>query len=135
MKICVCGWYFYPEFMKQLKQVSRKYPVAVVAHKQQEIDLPHVYTPNVGLEWGAYNHYLMRFYDGKDKVLFIHDDMEVYDLKFFDDINDSKLDVGFVFRNESESKWAFGAHGRAIIMSEKFLNYTKSKKFKMRVKD
>jgi hypothetical protein len=131
MKICVCGWYFNPEFMRQLELVHKKYPVVVVSHRNRPIRLPHVYIPNVGLEWGAYNYYLKYIYDGKGKVLFTHDDNDVEDVSVFDELAKCDLDVGFVFRNEAEAEWAFDRHGRAIVMSEKFLNFCKKEKFSL----
>lgn len=131
MKICVCGWYFNENFMRQLEE-QKKYPVVVVSHKRVPIRLPHVYRPNVGLEWGAYDHYLKRIYDGKDKVFFTHDDNEAEDIGVFDDLAKCDLDVGFVFRNQEEATWAFDRHGRAIVMSERFLNFTKKEKFSLK---
>src|SRR5574343_2002076 len=101
MKICVCGWNFNPEFMRQLELVHKKYPVVVVSHRNRPIRLPHVYIPNVGLEWGAYNYYLKYIYDGKGKVLFTHDDNDVEDVGVFDELAKCELDAGFVFRNEA----------------------------------
>lgn len=132
MKICVCGWYFNPGFMKQLESVRDK--VVVVSHKNVPINFAHVYRPNVGLEWGAYNHYLMKLYNGKGKVLFIHDDNEVED-GFFEEVEKCNLDVGYVFRNAKEAEWAFNAHGRAIVMSERFLNHTRETKYNLVLQD
>ena len=131
MKICVCGWYFNHEYMKQLEAVYRRYPSVVVSHRNRPVRLPHVYIPNVGLEWGAYDYYLKYIYDGKGKVFFTHDDNEAEDLGVFDDIEKCDLDVGFVFRNEDEAEWAFHRHGRAVVMSERFLNFCKKEKFKL----
>lgn len=135
MKICVCGWYFNEGFMRDLERVHKKYPVVVVSHRNKPIRLPHVYIPNVGLEWGAYNYYLKYIYDGKDKVFFTHDDNDIEDIGVFDELAKCDLDVGFVFRNADESEWAFERHGRAIVMSEKFLNFCKKEKFSLKNPD
>lgn len=128
MNICVCGWYFRKSFMTALKQVSHRFPVAIVAHRmppKHALDLAWVLKENVGLEWGAYNYFLMNLWDGQSSVLFIHDDTEVMDTRVFSRIAMIEADQAFIFNNGREAAYNSGGHGRAVFCSSKFLNVVK----------
>ena len=126
MKICVVGWYYYPEFYRQLEQVHEKYPVTIIAHRKNEIsDLPTIERENIGLEWGAYNYYLMNVWDGGD-VLFTHDDTLVSNLKAFDKIAGIGEDIAFIHRYKEEAEANIVVHGRSFFTSDRFLSFCKS---------
>jgi len=127
MKICVCGWYKDEQFYETLHAVSKDYNIVIVSHKPGGLylGLPFVEIPNIGLEWGAYNYYLMQIWDGASNVLFTHDDTKVSDLGVFDRIATLPHDVAYIFRDRSEERANAGKHGRAVFMSARFLRLVK----------
>jgi hypothetical protein len=125
MKICVVGWYYYEDFYRKLEQVHERYPVIIIAHRKNEISyLPTVERENIGLEWGAYNHYLMNVWDGGD-VLFTHDDTFVSDMRAFDKIAKIGEDIAFIHKYKEEAEANMVVHGRSFLASEKFLSFCK----------
>lgn len=125
MKICVCGWYYYPGFYRCLEKVHDFYPVTVIAHRPNTVShLPTVNRENIGLEWGAYNHYLMNVWNG-DSVLFTHDDTIIDNISVFDKISKLGQDCTFIFRDKEEAESNIYVHGRAVFMSEKYLLFCK----------
>lgn len=125
MRICVVGWYLYPEFYDILSVVHCKYPVTIVSHvKGVTSSLPVIEIPNIGLEWGVYSHYLQNIWDG-DSVLFTHDDNKIFDVTVFDEIASIKKDCSMIFRTEKEKRCNIGVHGRALFCSERFLKFYK----------
>lgn len=124
MNVCVCGWYYNKAFLKELEKVNENYPVFIVGHKNVNINLPHENIPNVGLEWGAYQHYLMNVWKGGD-TFFTHDDNFI-DAGLFDNISKITDDVSFIYTWAEDYKRDKGGHGRAIFMSDKFLSYVKN---------
>ena len=132
MRICVCGWYLdeYRETYEQLRAVSKTYPVFVVSNRDspflQTMGLPYVVRENTGLEWGAYNHYLMHVWNGESDVLFMHDDVELYGTE------DTPLEAilaqfmtcgvtqAYVFESKEDGALQ-RAHGRMVFMSAEFL--------------
>lgn len=124
MKICVCGWYYEPRLMDVLREVNSRYPVTIIAHKPPEksvVGLQVVETANVGLEFGAYDHYLKQYWDGENSVLFMHDDVDIVDASAFDNLAAIAHDQAFVFRDEADGKANQNFHGRMFFCSEKFL--------------
>ena len=129
MNICVCGWFLLPELMAQLKKVSEKHDVYIVSHSQNKalldtFGINYCIIPNVGLEFGAYDHYLKNIWDGKSDVLFMHDDVKISDISFFDEISQTKYSQAYVFKSEHEAKCNQNMHGRGIFCSGKFLDLT-----------
>ena len=128
MKICVCGWYYYPGFYQSLKAIDKRYPVHVVCNRKSELvrELSHSDRCNTGLDWGAYNFYLENVWDGHDSVLFIQDDTDVGAASVFVQIdnikNDSARDVVFLFNSPAEAAYNSNAHGRAFYCSARFLS-------------
>ena len=126
MRICVVGWYFYPEFYDVLKQIMNKYPVFIVSHKGNTgLELPTAEIPNVGLEWGAYHYYLQNIWKD-DSVFFTHDDNKIFNIEVFDEIASINKDCSMIFRTEKERQCNVGVHGRAFFCSERFLGFYKS---------
>ena len=82
-KICIVGWHFSKKIYDQL--AISNFDIHIVAHKYNKIldDLPLNYTviKNVGRESHAYDWYIKNIWDGKNGVLFMHDDIEVKDFK------------------------------------------------------
>ena len=79
MNICVCGWYFADDWYGSLLRLHKKFLVHIVANRDDKFlklcELPYSLRENVGLEFGAYNHYLDNIWDG-DSVVFCHDDLK-----------------------------------------------------------
>lgn len=111
MNICIAGWYFRP-IVEQLKGQS-KYPCTVVAHRGEGA------IPNVGLEFGCYQHYLENLWNGGD-TFFLHDDNEIAP-EALDKVADIKFDHCFLFSSQEEAKSNCYAHGRAFFCSDKLL--------------
>jgi hypothetical protein len=130
MKICVVGWYYYESFYTFLEMVAGRFPVTIVAHQKNFISpLPTVEKPNVGLEWGAYNHYLMNVWDGKDEVLFTHDDVDLKSSKPFDEVACIKgYDCVFIFRRTQDVRMDLGGHGRCLKMSPRLMDFLRNHK-------
>ena len=138
MNICVCGWYFFDGFYSELWKIKEKYQIFVVAHKNDPmlkiIDLPYVVIPNTGLEFGAYNHYLMNIWEGGG-TLFIHDDIAViptvkdFEIKenkeVWDEIADLKTDQTYIFQDREDDIYNAGMHGRMFFMSERLMKWFK----------
>ena len=139
MKIVICGWYFDDDFYQSIWIVKEKYPVFIVAHRENELldhcDLDYIVIENKGLEWGAYNHFLMKVWDGNDSVLFMHDDLKFnpiiqdYEIKpgeiVFRFLGKIQHDHAYIFQNRREEVLNFGNHGRMVIMSERLLHLIK----------
>ncbi len=137
--ICVCGWYLrqYDEWYAALHRVHHagKHRVWVVANRDddylREFDLPYSIRFNNGLEWGAYNDYLMNLWNGHRGVLFCHDDIEINpiivdgEIKepefIFDQIAASGVDCAYVFSSRHEDVENRGQHGRMVYMGPRFL--------------
>jgi len=135
MKICVCGWYFEPEFLITLKDINKEYPVTIIANRDR---LPEEYKgvfnyhvrENRGLEYGAYDYYLKNVWEGED-VLFMHDDMKIRPIVkdytvvgpeyLMGLISKIEMDLVYIFKNEREKQFCFGTHGRVMFAGGKFL--------------
>lgn len=142
LNICVCGWYLeeYSEFYRNLQTLNKIYPVHIVSHKDSDylktLDLPYTVRENTGLEWGAYNHYLMNIWDGQSDVLFCHDDItmnptaiegHIYPPEFLiSKIAELKVDQAYIFGSRHEEVENYGKHGRMIFMSKEFLTRIKA---------
>jgi len=134
MNVCVCGWYYNPDFMRLLRQVHKKHPVSVIGNQPwaDRDGYPYNYheRENRGLEFGAYDYYLKTLWNGGD-TLFMHDDMHikpvirghnvVSPVVQFDDIAKFTDDVVFIFRNEQSRLRNVGIHGRVFFASDGFL--------------
>ncbi|MFX0199624.1 MAG: hypothetical protein ACFFCW_26170 [Candidatus Hodarchaeota archaeon] len=132
MNICVVGWYYFDGFYSELWKANKKYPVTIIAHKHDPMlkicELPVAIVPNVGLEFGAYNYYLMNIWEGGD-TLYTHDDIAVIPVirnyetlhreKIWDDIAETKHDQAYIFQDREDDVFNTGKHGRMIFMSER----------------
>src|SRR4051812_48486306 len=73
MKICIAGWYFRPQFLKDISISG--YDAFVVKHQEGDTQgIPSALYENRGLEFGCYRQYLENHWDGESDVLFMHDD-------------------------------------------------------------
>jgi len=126
MEICIVGWYFDLTLLNIMKLV--KFPVTIVSHKKVDKKVYNgfdfVEIPNIGLEFGAYNHYLMNLWKGNN-VLFMHDDISLNSIRVFKEIAALKHDVAYIFRDKAEEKANGGKHGRSIFCSSRFLSFVK----------
>lgn len=116
MRICIAGWYFWPEFLLTIG--CSIYDAFVIKHREGETQhIPSQLYPNLGLEFGAYKQYVEHHWDGESDVLFLHDDA---DLKIDDALDDicqlRKLGVeqAYIFPDEIHEHWNGGIHGRGI---------------------
>jgi hypothetical protein len=129
MEICVAGWYFEPHFLEKMSEVNDKYRVTIVSHLPDAWEDYHlnglrvIPVPNIGLEFGCYDHYLKNLWTGRDDVLFIHDDTKIKNSDVFDGISRVGVDCAYIFRDMAEEKANGGKHGRAIFCSKKFLAF------------
>lgn len=117
--------------MEQLREIHTQYPVTVIGHRTPPggVDVPGLdLTENIGLEFGAYDHYL-RFHWiwHRDDVLFMHDDVKLSDVSFFHKVAarlQDGVDQAFVFRDETRAAANQRWHGRAFFCSSRFLVHT-----------
>jgi hypothetical protein len=127
MEICVCGWYYFPEFMHDLEILHGRYPVTVVAHRQPPcpMELPIVFRKNIGLEWGAFSYYVEQVWDKSADVLFMQDDMRISGpaVPVINRVHRvcADEDVVFIFSSGAENARNSGGHGRCVYMSSRFL--------------
>jgi hypothetical protein len=116
VKICVCGWYFREQFLRDLSLSD--YETFVIKHRDGNTHgLRHVRYSNHGLEFGAYRQYVRNHWDGESDVLFLHDDTEITDLQALKDIetlNEMGVDQAYIFQDEMHEYVNGGAHGRGI---------------------
>jgi SAM-dependent methyltransferase len=140
LNICVAGWYLekFDDWYMSLFRLNDKYPVHVVANRFSDylgtIDLPYTVRANEGLEWGAYNHFLMNIWTGGN-TLFCHDDIilnpvvvdhEIRPPEFiFDRIANLEVDQAYIFGSRAEDVENYGKHGRMVFMSDRFLHSAK----------
>jgi hypothetical protein len=129
MQICVAGWYFDRGFLNSLSNVQDKFRTTIISHlpdayERYELNGARVIPiPNVGLEFGCYDYYLKNAWNGRDDVLFMHDDMKIKDPSVFSSISKLDIDCAYIFRNYAEEKANGGKHGRAIFCSARFLAF------------
>ena len=128
MEICVAGWYFERAFLGKLAEVRDSFNTTIVSHlpdawKGYSLNGARVITiPNIGLEFGCYDYYLKNVWNGRDDVLFMHDDTKVKNTGVFDSISKLSVDCAYIFRDYSEEKANGGKHGRAIFCSARLLS-------------
>ena len=129
MEICVAGFYFDRDFIEILRRSSEKHKITIISHRKAKDfvnsrEITCINIPNIGLEFGCYDHYLKNVWDG-GKTLFIHDDMKIGSINIFDKIEEVDKDCAYIFRDECEEKANGGKHGRAILASSRFLQFIK----------
>lgn len=128
MKICVCGWYYQKEFYEELSKTD--YKITIVSNKKEvpeDINKKYntIVRENIGLEFGAYNHFIMNT-TIDDSVLFLHDDNFITEDNIEPiEVMCEELDQAYIFRDFTEQKNNGGKHGRILYMSSKFINYLK----------
>lgn len=133
MEICISGHYYEPELFKQLAQVKAKYSTAILVEYRHAQDtgkqiksivepsgIEIVKYPFRGLEFGRYDFYIKNMWGG-DSVLFMHDDVRIHDIAFFDRVAALKHDQAFIFENIDEGICMQNFHGRAIFCSNSFI--------------
>lgn len=128
MKICICGWYYQKEFYEELSKTD--YDITIISNKKEVPEdinkkFKTIIRENIGLEFGAYNHFLINS-TIDDSVLFLHDDtlVSIEQLKEIEEIC-KNLDQAYIFKDLTEQNNNGGKHGRCIYMSSKFINYLK----------
>jgi len=117
MNICICGWYFYKEFIAGLVKANAKYPVHIVCNQEGDCQgLPSSSRKNVGLDWGAYQYYLLYIWDRHSPVLFMQDDTQIHSQVGFDKVAAFTESQAFIFSTGVEASYNSYAHGRAFYM-------------------
>jgi hypothetical protein len=120
MQICACGWHYPRPFYERLRAVEARHDVVVVANRPGDaLGLRTIERENVGLDWGAFSHFLDRAWDGVSDVLFLQDDTDVAE-PFWDEMAAIPYDQAFVFRDPAEFEVAY-SHGRAHFVRARFL--------------
>lgn len=128
MQICVVGWYYWDNVYERL--ASSQHVVTVVAHRHHSWleKVNHVYRENVGLEFGAYNHYLMSIWE-KGPVVWVHDDVLFSDKainKIDSTMKAKRLDHAYVWGIPVTMKGAgHQRHGRMMALSDRFMRFLK----------
>lgn len=115
MRICVCGWYYRPEFYRVLDaSVYKRCTVGKRASYYADTVIA-----NIGLEWAAYDYYVRNVWEGED-VLFTHDDAEITQ-EALDTVNRLDGRCNFIFQDEDAAgdngkrgARGIGIHGRAF---------------------
>ena len=118
LNICVAGWYGMPCCYEPLKQ--SKYIVNIVAHRELDTyGIPVVVLPDIGLEFGCFEYYRKHLWDKKSNVLFLHDDNDIRDISFIEDIKINSQ-VIMIWHDEKHYKRNL-AHSRAFVVSSEYL--------------
>lgn len=127
ISICVIGWHFHKHLFESLLTIHTKYPIFIVCHKEGDaLGLPKELIPNIGLEFGAYDHYINNIWKEDSNVLFLHDDTKINAVKLMQEIENIKQDHTFIFSSQGEYSYNSGGHGRAMYCSYKFLLHAKA---------
>ena len=126
MDLCIVGWYYVPTFYDTiLDWTLKRRSAVVVTHREPTLPLPcpSITEPNIGLEWGAYDAYLRKAWNGKSPVLFMHDDTIIED-SFFQKVEErcATFDVAFIFPDAEQARINGRAHGRCVYMSREALH-------------
>jgi len=118
MQICIAGWYFYKECLLPLSLYPNVY---LVAHRSGDsLKIPCTIIENVGLEFHCYDYFVKNIWDKKSDVLFCHDDIEIKDASFLEDIKKIDGNIIMVWRDENQYKKNL-AHGRMFKCSAQYL--------------
>lgn len=142
LNVCVCGWYFYDDWYASLLRLQDKgiinvHIVANRIHPALEVyNLPYTVRENKGLEWGAYNHYIQKIWQGGNTI-FCHDDMAFQPVltekqevvsgeDFFYRLAELDIDQGYVFNSRQEDAENWGKHGRMLYMSHRLIEWCKN---------
>ncbi len=124
MKICICGWYFHAPLLDTIRESG--YSAFVVKNREgdargipSEIADAMSATGGRGLDFGAYQQYLMKHGGDADDVLFLQDDGEISPeaLGQIAALREREgIDQAFIFRDEYEEFVNKGHSGRAFWM-------------------
>ncbi len=124
MKICISGWYFREQFLKDV--AISGYEAYVIKHAEGDTQgIPSTLYANRGLEFGAYRQYVRNHWDGVSDVLFCHDDVAISDMSAFHDVetlNALGVDHAYIFHDENEEYINGGAHGRGMWIRAEILH-------------
>ena len=148
MTIAVSGWYFNPELFEVFKKIKEQFNITVLTYVERAEDrkprdydidpaseqirkhvipsgVTHIKIPVGGLEFGAYDWYIKNVWNRKSPVLFMHDDIKIYDTNVFADIESrlKEIDQCYKFRDEIEEVANGRRHGRGISCSARFIRF------------
>ena len=149
MQICVSGWYFEEDLFK-IFGANKQFDISVLTYYNRangtikkdydKIPVPemidtyvkasgvhHYEIPVAGLEFGGYDYFIKNYWDKKSPVLFMHDDVVIYNANVFTIIAKTlrkwEYDQAFIFRDEAEEISQGRIHGRGIYCSKRFIDF------------
>jgi hypothetical protein len=121
MQICVAGWYY---FKQCLAPLSNCLEVFIVAHRPGDsLNIPCTIIENIGLEFNCYDYFVKNIWDKKSDVLFCHDDIEINDISFIKDLENTNDPIIMIWHNEKHRKRNL-AHGRMFKCNVQYLKDT-----------
>ena len=123
-KICVVGWYFFPELYKFLYKYHKD-DVYIIAHRYNKIlddlKLNYTITENIGLEFGAYDYYIKNIWDKKSNVLFMHDDTKIVNKKIMNKVFKKCNTIDYSYILSDDRKKSQGKSYRCFYLSRKVI--------------
>ena len=149
MQICVSGWYFEEELFEIFK-ANKQFDISIVIYYNRangtivkdydKMPVPQmvdtyvkasgvrVYKiPVAGLEFGGYDYFIKNIWDRESPVLFMHDDVTIYNPDVFTTIEETlkkwEYDQAFIFRDEKEEISQGRIHGRGMYCSKRFIDF------------
>ena len=134
MNICVCGWHYYEPFYSMLNTIKNEHSIFVIQNRRAPWIIEDIgWWPreNVGLEWGAYDRYLMQWYV-KGPTLYCHDDSYLENAEeVLEALENEGSDHAYIFNSEKEEiknkgRFIRGNHGRAFVLSHDFQMFLKN---------
>ena len=124
-KICIVGWHYFPEVYKHFENnfLSSSYIVAHCYNKLLDnTKLEYSVIKNIGLEFGCYDYYIKNIWDKKSNVLFMHDDMKIFDRKVIKDIFKKCRGYDYVYVLSKSRDKKQGKSYRCFYLSIKIIN-------------
>lgn len=122
MNICIVGWYYKEPVYNMIKHLENVHCIQHRDAPKKHNGIEYHTHENIGLEFGAYDYYIRNVWSGDD-TLFIHDDLDIDDIDFFDRVSKIKHDFAFIWNCENDRKLNCGGHGRGFFMSEKQIQW------------
>lgn len=123
-KICIVGWHFFPTICKYFDE---NFPsdYHIVSHRYNpildELNLNYSIIKNIGLEFHCYDCYIKNIWDGKSNVLFMHDDVKIFDKKVINKIFKKCNKYAYVYILSKSRDKIQGKSYRCFYLSRKMI--------------